>query len=511
MTPSRYQCDILSFQQESSGNARVTARAGSGKSTTLCMAAGQLSPYEQANAVFVAFNRHIAEELRGKLPRGMDAYTIHSLALKAIRPRFNPSSGNDWIEANKYRKLARTYWRKRNVDPWKNPEVVPTTEDLLRFTMLTLTDHTSDEAMRDTADRFGVTPYDHSLDSYIEAVRTLLTWGLEGTPDGNYRGAHETISYDDMLYYANTLDVPAPRYGMVYVDEAQDLNNAQREFVLRMLNGTGRMIAVGDDRQAIYAFAGADHRAFERIAEQAQTEDFSLPICYRCPSSHIRLAQEIVPDIFPRDGAPEGRVEEIRWSDLFENTPITQTRVREGDLILCRTTAPLIDLAFELIGSGIPAMVRGREIGAALTRIVDAVSVQDGYSWPDFLRCLREYRAQVVSSLSRIEDNELAVENFTDRASSVECVYQRALAENVRDAAGLKRFIESLFDEQRGAVVLSTVHKAKGLEAERVFIIRRDLMPHPRAKRDHERVQEDNLLYVSLTRSKSELYFVQGA
>lgn len=58
--------------------------------------------------------------------------------------------------------------------------------------------------------------------------------------------------------------------------------------------------------------------------------------------------------------------------------------------------------------------------------------------------------------------------------------------------------------------MLSTIHKAKGLEAERVFILKPDLMPHPKAKRGWEIDQENNLRYVAITRSKRELYLVNG-
>jgi len=69
--------------------------------------------------------------------------------------------------------------------------------------------------------------------------------------------------------------------------------------------------------------------------------------------------------------------------------------------------------------------------------------------------------------------------------------------------------IEGLFSDEIEGVVCSSVHRAKGLEADRVFIIRRDLMPHPMAQSPWELVQEKNLEYVAITRSKNELIFVE--
>jgi superfamily I DNA/RNA helicase len=55
------------------------------------------------------------------------------------------------------------------------------------------------------------------------------------------------------------------------------------------------------------------------------------------------------------------------------------------------------------------------------------------------------------------------------------------------------------------------VHQAKGLEAERVFITRPDLMPLTRVRQEWELQQELNIEYVAYTRSKSELFFVEGS
>jgi len=58
-------------------------------------------------------------------------------------------------------------------------------------------------------------------------------------------------------------------------------------------------------------------------------------------------------------------------------------------------------------------------------------------------------------------------------------------------------------------VQLSTVHKAKGLEAERVFILRPDLMPHPAAKSADDMQTEANVEYVAITRTLNELRYVR--
>jgi len=67
--------------------------------------------------------------------------------------------------------------------------------------------------------------------------------------------------------------------------------------------------------------------------------------------------------------------------------------------------------------------------------------------------------------------------------------------------------IEALFG-QGGGIKLSSVHRAKGLEAERVFLLDPHRMPSSRAEKDWELEQENNLIYVAYTRARRALWFI---
>jgi len=72
--------------------------------------------------------------------------------------------------------------------------------------------------------------------------------------------------------------------------------------------------------------------------------------------------------------------------------------------------------------------------------------------------------------------------------------------------------IEQIFsDNGKAGVKLSSVHRAKGLEANVVWILCPDLMPHPKAEQPWEQEQEMNLKYVAITRAKRELRVVEGS
>ena len=98
------------------------------------------------------------------------------------------------------------------------------------------------------------------------------------------------------------------------------------------------------------------------------------------------------------------------------------------------------------------------------------------------------------------------MESISDRYQSIKVVWEAS--QNLETTQDLIRTIEDLFAVEDPAVSLSTIHRAKGLEADRVYVLRRDLMPHPMAKTDEARKQEANLEYVCYTRAKHELVLI---
>ena len=99
---------------------------------------------------------------------------------------------------------------------------------------------------------------------------------------------------------------------------------------------------------------------------------------------------------------------------------------------------------------------------------------------------------------------ELLTQILEDKRDTIE-----ALSDGCQTVAGLEQRIAQVFSDDQAGVVFSTVHKFKGGEAEKVYILEPGLMPHPRASQAWEMVQERNLRYVAITRSKQELYFVE--
>jgi hypothetical protein len=224
----------------------------------------------------------------------------------------------------------------------------------------------------------------------------------------------------------------------------------------------------------------------------------------------VERAQEIVPHIQHSTTAAEGSV-----TELGEKFPLTV--FRQDDMILCRNNAPLITFAYELISARIPCLVKGRNIGQGLVKLIDKLAAS---SLKDLRKKLDNWMLAEIKRLTR-KDEDADISPVMDKYDSI-C----AFLENSKavDIEGLKAEIKAMFrlysrgeefknefDDKvpENILTLSSVHKAKGLEAPRVFILNYFLMPSKYAKKAWETVQEQNLRYVALTRAKRDLVFIE--
>jgi superfamily I DNA/RNA helicase len=153
----------------------------------------------------------------------------------------------------------------------------------------------------------------------------------------------------------------------------------------------------------------------------------------------------------------------------------------------------------------VPARVRGRDIGAGLVSIVKQVMQHPEYKWADFDKLLSEWLEWKITQLQKKENSEEAQQSAQDRVAAIYAVHS---SRDHKTAEALIAAVEELFSDQRASVWLSTVHRAKGLEADRVFILKPHKLPlvWP-SQRPAQREQEMNLKYVALTRSKDVLTF----
>jgi len=480
--PSKYQKRIYDFIKEEKGNAIVEAVAGSGKTTTI-VEATKLLP-KNKKSIFVAFNRSIAQELQRKLPKHVKASTLHSFGFSLF---FNSSNCQvtPEVDADKLYRITRKVLEATSME---NPRVYISG-------YMNIISKLKAELLPPTNDSI-----DYIIDRYNIVVDFPIRLSLIRSILEESKRDLATIDYDDMIWLPLVLNFSSREYDWVFVDEVQDLNKSQFELIKKMCNGHTRIVAVGDSRQSIYAFRGADTNSMRNFKEYFKAKELPLSICYRCPSSVVNLAQQFVPQIEAFDRAPKGTVAHITESDLNQ-------KAKPGDLIICRTNAPLVKVAFSFIRQHRKAIIRGRDIGKNLIKIVEAMSTSDIDLFTKEVN--REITTQ-TEKLAKIERGELPRKQ---KSSTVKKIDQLetilAISENCTSLPSLKQTIKDIFSDKEEGIILSSVHKVKGLESKRIFILYyNELMPHPMAETQEEQQQEINIKYVAVTRAKEELYLV---
>jgi DNA helicase-2/ATP-dependent DNA helicase PcrA len=492
-SPSSYQKAIFEWLAEGQGSCVVSAVPGSGKTTTLIKGANYIPKYlgspsamRLARSRFLAFNKHIAQQLENKLPKHIKSSTIHSLGLSSICRRYR---GMPEINKRKYSQLASSYLSDRKVfDSLERRRLI----DLVKFTQLTLTDPYDSLALKQLCHHYGIRT-SGNWDFVKTAVCNVLAYGIHI--------AAECISYEDMVWLPNVLNLPVGNYDFLFVDEAQDLNKAQLELVLKAHSEGARGIYVGDKHQAIMGFSASDHRSISNIIEQTNAISLPLSICYRCPTSHIELANEIYPVIESKPGAHRGTVSHIKIEEIPQ-------LVRGGDLIICRCFYPLIRTYFDLLIAGIPALIRNRDISSQLVNLLEQVVglEKQPYTTDQFTKILTAWYESQKAAMIADGIEVMVIVGLHDRVQTLNAIYKSS---NCTNTAELQDAISNLSKLTKNAVNLTTIHGAKGLEANRVFHVRPDLVPHPRAEKDWEKEQERNLEFVALTRAKEDLFFAR--
>jgi DNA helicase II / ATP-dependent DNA helicase PcrA len=473
-TPSKYQEDIRDFVLGSNQALRIEAYAGSGKTSTNAWVCGQIKP-NSARVKVVVFAKTNQLDMAKKIPDWIPATTTHSSGFSDIRRAFGSRVK---VDERKVRNLLKEEY-EYNYEVRDNGAAI---SKLVSLCLNTMKEPTK-ENLDFLCERYNVTT-NGDIESIYEATANLYHKDLQD---------HSTITFDDMLAFPALGLVPVQKCDLLFVDEYQDNNEAQKQYYLK----TGaRIVFVGDAFQAIYGFRGAMIGAMDEMQSILSAEKLPLPVSYRCAKSIVALAQTIVPGIIARDNAPEGIVKDIPSLSI----------VQPGDMVLCRNNAPLVKPCFELIRNGIKATIRGRDIGTGLVALVKKIEKKfRPMSFIETLSYLQSYTDSESAKLVATHKDAQAA-SLQDQAETI-----FALADGCHSLGDLERRIGTIFSDEVEGVVFSTVHKAKGLESDRIFVIEPQLLvPQKYDIQDWQMSQLRNLNYVAITRARNELYFVRG-
>lgn len=487
---STQQNGVFAAFLDGNDNIVVRARAGTGKTTTIEEAVKRWLAANPGKRVTVcAFGKDIQLELQRRfvgLP--VTVKTLHAIGLAAIKrywPDVAVGFGND-----RENSLAERVCGATAPDAIKKLVAKLTTKGRLCAPYAAKMGDLTDILYAfecDPDESWAADGYDVA---YVESM-ALKAIDLAGSVKPR------EIDGADMIFLPVRNRWLRKSEDAVLVDEAQDMNFCQLEIAQGICKNDGRLIVVGDDRQAIFAFAGADSSSLDRLKAAYAATELPLNTTYRCAKSIVREAQRYVADFQAGESNPEGQVETLMTDKL------TATAMA-GDYILSRVNAPLVSVAMSLLRSGKRTRIAGKDIGKGLIALVRKLKAS---SVPDFLRkteAWKEREAERLKSkfVGRLESPIYAarLEGIVDQAEMLS-----SIADGARNVVEIETRIEALFTDdglgEAGVITCSSVHKAKGKEAERVFILRDTLRPGMG-------IEEDNICYVAITRAKTSLFYV---
>ena len=509
MKLSVFQQAILNEVKNGNTNIAINAVAGSGKTTTIKLCCEELG-YKCREVLFLAFNKDIVNDIAKEIGNKAIVRTLHSFGLYILKQQYKllkeatQEQMEKYIDERKYSRYIRmdieTAVNRGLYSKEDAEDLYDNSCELFDLCRVNLIDRNDIEGIMWVKKHYGI-PFagDSSKPNYGCEVRIVQKY-LSVSRELNWQ--NPVLDYIDMVVIpATTFAGRVKPFKVVFIDECQDLNPAQRA-LMQAASRFGRFIAVGDRRQAINGFAGASNDSFDQIANLPNTKEMPLSVCYRCDKAMIQLAQAIVPEIEAREGAGEGKVDYL--SDL------TLDDFHPNDMVLCRKSAPCVTMAMKLIRCNVPAIVKGKKIGAGLKRIVEkskTSTVRGFKTWSE------SYLAKLANDLAKAEkitptEAEKCGKYITEK-DKVECIL--AIGEDKPNLKDVIAHIDTLFTNEntQNAVVFSTAHKSKGLQANRVVILLPTKLPMVwRDQLDWEYEQEMNLRYVALTRAKKELVFV---
>lgn len=484
-----------------SKSVMIQAYAGAAKTTTLVLAAQEI---RQA-ALAVAFNKSIKEELGKRLPASFRTQTLNGLGFGALR-RVLPA-GNFKIDDRKLGRLVTSVGKEWKLelsgDQWAFAREMAqeAMKNLLVPEGAPGSGFVPD--IRETWDEICSEIPREEREFLLDPVREILRRDIAEALQGN-------LSFDDQIYVSLCVAGRFVQYPVVLVDEAQDLSPANIEMIRRSLLPSGRIIACGDALQSIYGFRGADHEAISNLrALRDDWIELPLTMTFRVPEEIVKRQHWHAPAFRAAPSNPKGQFCQMErkdaeggggwdWNEIqaiASNRPVT---------VLCRNNAPLLSLAFRLIRQRIGVKMAGREIGKGLTALAKKI-LPAGAGEIEMAQAIFDWQEH-ESSLARANGKEGMLDGIDDKA---ECL--RAVLSFSKTTEELVQQLAAIFSAEGSQVLLSTIHKAKGLEWPVVMLLDPWRLPSRRsrelAKRGDERElrQENNLKYVAETRTKEIL------
>jgi DNA helicase-2/ATP-dependent DNA helicase PcrA len=492
------------------GPVCILAGAGSGKTTTITRRIAQQVASEAFAAtqiMAVTFTDKAAGELKQRLATlgapGVRASTFHSAALRQLR-HFAPGAAGKILpsKALALRQIANSLPAPFKFRPAGD---LATEIEWAKNRRITVERYAVEADGREPP-----IPIDLMLRVFREYERRKEAEGL--------------IDFEDLLELTVQMfeqngearETFRAQYRAFTVDEYQDVNLLQQTLLDFWLGDRDDLCVVGDDYQSIYSFTGAGPEHLLGVpARFPQALVVRLEENYRSTPQVLALANKLVPNLGGaektlRPTLADGDEPVVRPypSPEDEGAAIVAEIRKLGEpfeaiAILARTNARLTDFEELLHEAGIPfqgSSLLERDAARRITRRLER-STEDAAS---AVRAAALESGWLETLPDKLGDRELVRQTDLARIVQLASEFEGDAASFVAD---LRRRFDSGGDARRG-VNLLTLHRAKGLEFEAVFIprLQEKELPSKQARTPAEIAEERRLLYVGMTRAKRVLW-----
>jgi superfamily I DNA/RNA helicase len=479
LTPQ--QVDFLSTAKDT-GSIALRARAGTGKTFSL----QQWANKSVKSGIATSFSKSTVEELVKKIGSKFPAKTFHALGLQALK-----SGGKSVkLEKGKMFEIVKSLAAEHEIPFELQAEI------RALATMAKVYGIQPDPAGPEGLTSSETSIWEELATSYdLEFSDEILHWSRTAVNASNLAFTKDgIIDFDDMLYCAVIYPHRFSKSPVILADEVQDFNLLQHSMLKRCLLPNGRVIAAGDDRQAIYGFRGALSNSYNELVSTFGMTELPLTVSFRCPAEVIKVAQFYVPDI---EAAPSNIQGAVLYPSTLDLRDVPKT-------VLCRNNAPLMRLALRLLVSGRTVEIAGRDIGQNLIKLTERITKKN-LSADEFLDKLAKWKERELTKYPRrkFSINEKALVLTT-------------LARAHKDLDSMRKHLTKLYPDPKSKeyrpadVHLSTIHKAKGREWPSVLFLDSHLIGK-HATSEWEQLQEQNLAYVGVTRAQKELTFATSS
>jgi hypothetical protein len=464
----------------------VSAYAGCGKTSTLVLMA-RAAMLEDRRGRYVAFNKAIVEEGASRFPRNVTAQTAHAMAYRSVVGRRDSPFGRR-LDGDRIR--ASLVARRLGIEPFvvaygtQRKVIQPSylaslaQRAIVRFCSTT-----------DLVPDYRHVPYIDGIDApAADGTRTfennntiaLIVGDLLGKMWEDLRDPGGTLPFRHEHYLKMfELSRPVLMGQFVLYDEAQDVTPVMNSIVEQQVERGCQIVYVGDEYQSIYEWTGA----IDALSRANVLYRTSLTQSFRFGPAIANAADAIL-------GEKLGATERLRGTD---SVPSTLRPLRDPDALLCRTNAVAMEslMDAQLLGRR-PVLLGG---GEAIVAFAEAArDLMEGGKTSHFdLACFDSWDQVVEYTEHDPQGDELAL--------NVALIEQFGVDEIIAALSKMPKPAEA-------DLVVSTAHKCKGLEWDRVKIARdfaykegaEDLTP-----------AEWRLLYVACTRARLELDVTSAA